>query len=62
MTTDNQTSPVPRGEAPAHDGPMATPQPLGWLAALRSRLGLTGSPSLRDTLEAASTNFANRGA
>ena len=53
MTTDNQTSPVPRGEAPAHDGPMATPQPLGWLAALRSRLGLTGSPSLRDTLEAA---------
>jgi CBS domain containing-hemolysin-like protein len=25
----------------------------GWLAALRARLGLTGSPSLRDTLEAA---------
>jgi CBS domain containing-hemolysin-like protein len=25
----------------------------GWLAALRGRLGLTGSPSLRDTLEAA---------
>ncbi len=29
-----------------------SPAQLGWLAALRSRLGLNGSPSLRDSIEA----------
>jgi CBS domain containing-hemolysin-like protein len=46
--------------ASADTGARAEPLPepqqsrqQGWLASLRARLGLTGSPSLRDTLEAA---------
>lgn len=43
-----------RPEAPADPQPLQPPsRQAGWLAALRNRLGLTGSPSLRDTLEAA---------
>ena len=33
------------------DEPRSSAQPLGWLAALRARLGLQGPPTLRDTLE-----------
>jgi len=36
--------------APAEDA-SAAEQPLGWLAALRARLGLPGAPTLRATLE-----------
>ncbi len=47
-TTDSATS-KPEASPPEPRGS----RQQGWLAALRTRLGLTGSPSLRDTLEAA---------
>ena len=50
MTTEPPDG-APRPDAPPHDAPASRQQ--GWLAALRSRLGLTDSPTLRDTLEAA---------
>jgi|LNFM01.1.fsa_nt_gb CBS domain containing-hemolysin-like protein len=54
MSNDTPEHPASRAEAPAEPQPARPPNPqAGWLAALRNRLGLTGSPSLRDTLEAA---------
>ena len=50
MSADTENS-GSRGE-PAPAEQRATP-PQGWLAGLRTRLGLTGAQSLRDTLEAA---------
>ncbi len=54
MNNDPPEQPGARQEAPAEPPPLQQPsRQAGWLAALRTRLGLTGSPSLRDTLEAA---------
>ncbi len=54
MSNDTTEQASSRQEAPADPPPLQqTSRQAGWLAALRNRLGLTGSPSLRDTLEAA---------
>ena len=45
-------SPLKPDEAPA-DKPRETVAGGGWLRSLRSRLGLPGAPTLRDTLETA---------
>ena len=49
------SDPSSTGNAPADQSSpeQIAPRPQGWLAALRARLGITGTPSLRDTLEAA---------
>ncbi len=54
MSNDTPEHPGSRADQPAEPQPSRPPnRQAGWLAALRNRLGLTGSPSLRDTLEAA---------
>ena len=52
MSTDSTKATGPRPEPTPADPPRTQPQ-QGWLATLRSRLGLAGTPSLRQTLEAA---------
>lgn len=46
--SSRETTPSEAARSQAAEG-----RQQGWLAALRGRLGLTGSPTLRDTLEAA---------
>ena len=54
MSIDASSTPTTRTDAAHPDaGTAASAGKIGWLAALRARLGLTGSPTLRDTLEAA---------
>ena len=49
--SNDQSTPAYRSDPSSPEG---TEQPQqGWLASLRARLGLSGSPTLRDTLEAA---------
>ena len=50
MSNDAPEATSTRPDLPNEGPPQRQP---GWLAALRARLGLTGSQSLRDTLEAA---------
>jgi CBS domain containing-hemolysin-like protein len=50
MSNDLPDGAAPRGDSAIEPQPSRQP---GWLASLRARLGLTGTPSLRDTLEAA---------
>ena len=52
MSSDTTDPTAPRSEPSAAAEPQRGQQ-QGWLAAVRTRLGLTGTPSLRDTLEAA---------
>src|SRR5262249_10626913 len=51
MTVEPSDTTAPRPEANGTDHQPNRQQ--GWLAGLRARLGLTGTPTLRDTLEAA---------
>ena len=51
MNNDPPDSSGSRSETAPADGALGKQQ--SWLAALRTRLGLAGTPSLRDTLEAA---------
>ncbi len=54
MSIDVSGPGTSRTDAVNSDGATASSAgKIGWLSALRSRLGLTGTPSLRDTLEAA---------
>ncbi len=63
MSIDDTSQPLPRTDTSPSDGPGGThhPRHLGWLASLRTRLGLTGTPTLRDTLEAALEGKATGG-
>ncbi|MGE0626612.1 MAG: transporter associated domain-containing protein [Hyphomicrobiaceae bacterium] len=54
MNTDDSSQASPSDRQASSTGEQQRTQtPQGWLAALRSRLGLTGSQTLRETLETA---------
>lgn len=52
--TSDRTEPSPAPQVPATSPPSTgADQNQGWLSGLRSRLGLQGAPTLRDTIEGA---------